>query len=233
MSLTFTQSFVRASLIATVSGAMMLSGGCATDPNTGEQVVNKAAIGAVAGAVVGAAVAKKKDRKKAVLLGAAIGGGTGYYFDRQAAELKEKLAESEVEVERTEEGLQLSMPGEVSFPTNQYSLLPSFYPALDTVASVLAQYDKSTIRVIGHTDSSGSDSYNQALSEKRANSVLQYLTSHGVAISRISAFGSGETAPVASNDTSEGRAKNRRVELQVLGLPEAEPAKSSTAQPAM
>lgn len=200
-----------------LSGSLALSYGCATDPNTGQQTVNKAALGAIAGAVVGAAVAKKKDRKKGVLLGAALGGGAGYYFDRQAKELKEKLKDTDVDVERTPDGISLNMPGNVSFPSNQYALLPSFHGALDSVASVLNQYQDSRIKVAGHTDSQGSDSYNVTLSEKRANSVMRYLINQGIAPSRISSFGYGESYPVATNDTADGRAENRRVELEILG----------------
>ncbi|MCG8673544.1 MAG: OmpA family protein [Pseudomonadales bacterium] len=192
--------------------------GCTTDPYTGEQKVSKAAIGAVAGAVVGAAVSSKKDRKKGALIGAAVGGGTGYYFDHQEKVLRQKLQNTGVSVTRTPEGITLNMPGNVSFPTNQFSILPSFYEVLDSVALVFKEFDKTRIKVSGHTDSRGSDAYNQTLSEKRADSVMQYFVSQGVARGRLSAYGYGERYPVASNETPEGRSLNRRVELEILNM---------------
>lgn len=192
--------------------------GCTTDPYTGEQKVSKAAVGAVAGAVVGAAVSSKKDRKKGALIGAAVGGGTGYYFDRQEQLLRKKLQNTGVSVTRTQNGIVLNMPGNISFPTNQYSILPSFYEVLDSVAQVFKEFDKTRIKIAGHTDSQGSDSYNQTLSEKRADSVMQYFVSKGIARGRMSAYGYGERYPIASNDTPEGRALNRRVELEILNM---------------
>lgn len=192
--------------------------GCTTDPYTGEQKVSKAAVGAVAGAVVGAAVSSKKDRKKGALIGAAVGGGTGYYFDRQEQILRQKLQNTGVSVTRTQNGIVLNMPGNISFPTDQYAILPSFYEVLDSVALVFNEFEKTRIKVAGHTDSQGSDSYNQTLSEKRADSVLQYFVSKGVARGRMSAYGYGERYPVASNDTPQGRALNRRVELEILNM---------------
>ncbi len=209
------------SMLAPTALAMMLTlatAGCTTDPYTGEQKVSKTAIGAVAGAVVGAAVSSKKDRKKGALIGAAVGGGTGYYFDRQEQILKQKLQNTGVSVTRTPEGIILNMPGNISFPTNQYAILPSFYEVLDAVAMVFKEFEKTRIKVSGHTDSQGSDSYNQTLSEKRADSVMQYFVAKGVARGRMSAYGYGERYPVAANDTPEGRALNRRVEIEILNM---------------
>lgn len=197
---------------------VMATSGCTVDPYTGEQKISKAAIGAVAGAVVGAAVSSKKDREKGALIGAAVGGGTGYYFDHQEKILRQKLQNTGVSVTRTQEGIKLNMPGNVSFPTNQHSILPSFYEVLDSVALVFEEFDKTRIKVAGHTDSQGSDAYNQTLSEQRAESVLQYFVSKGIARGRMSAYGYGERYPVASNDTPAGRSQNRRVELEILNM---------------
>lgn len=197
---------------------LFAAGGCTTDPYTGEQKVSKAAVGAIAGAVVGAAVSSKKDRTKGAAIGAALGGGTGYYFDRQEQILRQKLQNTGVSVTRTESGIILNMPGNVSFPTNQYAILPSFYEVLDSVALVFNEFKKTRIKVSGHTDSQGSDSYNQTLSEKRADSVMQYFVSKGIARGRMSAYGYGERYPIASNDTPEGRSLNRRVELEILNM---------------
>jgi len=189
---------------------------CTVDPYTGEQKVSKAAIGAGFGALLGAAVAGKKDRAKGALIGAALGGGTGYYFDRQEKLLRQKLANTGVSVTRTPEGIHLNMPGNISFPSSQYAILPSFYETLDSVALVFEEFEKTDIRVVGHTDSSGSDSLNQTLSERRASSVMRYFGSQGIATARMSAVGYGERYPMVSNDTKQGRATNRRVEIEIL-----------------
>jgi outer membrane protein OmpA-like peptidoglycan-associated protein len=191
--------------------------GCAIDPYTGEQKVSNTAIGAAAGAVVGAAVSSKKDRAKGAAIGAALGGGAGYYFDYQEKILRQKLEGTGVSVTRTEDGgIRLNMPGNVSFPSDQYALLPSFYDVMDSVSVVLKEYSKTAIQVTGHTDSTGSFEYNQALSERRAESVKSYLVTQGVSATRLHANGYGPRYPIASNDTPQGRAANRRVEIEIL-----------------
>ena len=206
----------RTILAASVFASIALSG-CTIDPYTGEQKVSNTAIGAAAGAVVGAAVSSKKDRAKGAAIGAAIGGGAGYYFDYQEKLLRQKLEGTGVSVTRLENGgIKLNMPGNVSFPSGEYQLLPSFYDTLDSVAIVLKEYSKTAIRVTGHTDSTGSFEYNQTLSERRAASVKDYLVSKGVASSRLHSNGYGPRYPIASNSTVEGRAANRRVEIEIL-----------------
>ena len=181
----------RTILAASVFASIALSG-CTIDPYTGEQKVSNTAIGAAAGAVVGAAVSSKKDRAKGAAIGAAIGGGAGYYFDYQEKLLRQKLEGTGVSVTRLENGgIKLNMPGNVSFPSDEYQLLPSFYDTLDSVAIVLKEYSKTAIRVTGHTDSTGSFEYNQTLSERRAASVKDYLVSKGVASSRLHSNGYG------------------------------------------
>ncbi len=194
----------------------LFAGGCTVDPYTGEQKVSKAAIGAVAGAAVGAAASSKKDRTKGAVIGAAVGGGAGYYFDYQEKLLREKLQGTGVSVTRTETGIILNMPGNISFPSGQYALLPSFYDVLNSVAQVLKEYNKTSIQVTGHTDSTGGAQLNQTLSENRAAAVAQYLASQGISQARLHSNGFGPRYPIASNDTAEGRAANRRVELQIL-----------------
>ena len=198
-----------------LAGSLSLTG-CTVDPYTGEQTVSKAAIGAGIGAVLGAAVSSKKDRAKGAVIGAALGGGTGYYFDRQATLLRQKLANTGVSVTRTPEGIHLNMPGHISFPSGQYALMPTFYETLDSVALVFNEFKKTDIRIAGHTDSSGGDSLNQTLSERRANSVMQYFASQGVGSARMSSVGYGERYPATSNETKQGRATNRRVEIEIL-----------------
>jgi len=198
--------------------AFLLASGCTTDPYTGEQTVSKSAIGAGIGAVLGAAVSSKDDRAKGAVIGAAVGGGTGYYFDRQENILRQKLANTGVSVSRTAEGIKLNMPSNITFTTDQSSILPSFSEVLNSVALVFNEYEKTRIKVSGHTDSTGSDSHNQTLSEKRAQSVVNYLSNQGVARGRLSAYGYGERYPTADNSTQQGRATNRRVEIEILNM---------------
>ncbi|HTN35372.1 MAG TPA: OmpA family protein [Marinobacter sp.] len=206
--------------IATVT----LSGCMTYDPYTGEEKVSKATtgsiIGAVGGAAVGAATSSKSDRGKGALIGAAggaaIGGGIGYYMDKQEAELRHKLQGTGVSVVRNGDQIELVMPGNVTFDVNQASIKPSFSGTLESVALVLKEFNKTIIQVDGHTDSSGSQSYNQLLSEKRANSVRDFLLNQGVEPKRTRAVGYGSRQPIASNDTPAGREQNRRVELTLV-----------------
>ncbi|UZJ44785.1 OmpA family protein [Marinimicrobium sp. C6131] len=197
-----------------------------TDPYTGEQKTSNTAkgagIGAVAGAIIGAASSSKSDRKKGALTGAAagaaIGGGVGNYMDRQEAKLREELQGSGVQVRREGDRLYLIMPGNITFATGRYEIRSDFYSVLDSVAKVLAEFDQTAIKVSGHTDSTGGDQLNQTLSEQRAASVRDYLIRRDVAAGRIQAYGYGPRYPVASNSTAEGRAANRRVELELLPM---------------
>ncbi len=201
--------------------------GCQTiDPYTGETKTSNAAtgagIGAVAGAIIGVATASKKDRKKGALTGAvaggAIGGGIGYYMDRQEALLREKLAGSGVQIKREGDNIRLVMPGNITFATGKYDINGSFHSALNSVALILSEFDKTAIKVAGHTDSTGSLATNQTLSEQRAASVGNYLTQSQVSPGRVQTQGYGPRYPIASNDSSEGRQANRRVELELLPI---------------
>ncbi|WP_336366208.1 OmpA family protein [Marinobacter sp. C2H3] len=217
---------MKKTLIACIVAAYALTGCMTYDPYTGEQKTSNATkgsvIGAIGGAVVGAATSSKKDRAKGALIGAAaggaIGGGIGYYMDKQEAELRRKLEGSGVRVVRNGDEIQLVMPGNITFDVNQTSIKSSFTDTLESVALVLKEYDKTIIQIAGHTDSSGSDSYNQLLSEQRAASVRDFLLNQGIAPARTRAVGYGERYPVASNDTAAGREQNRRVELTLVPM---------------
>jgi outer membrane protein OmpA-like peptidoglycan-associated protein len=191
------------------------------DPYTGEQQTSKttsgAAVGAIAGAVIGAATSSKGDRNKGILTGAlvggAVGGGTGNYMDRQEALLRRDLESTGVSIRRDGDNIVLVMPGNITFDTNQSNLQASFLPVLDSVTKVLAEYKQTLVNVNGFTDSTGSFELNQALSERRANSVASYLLNAGIIQSRLRVTGYGPRYPAADNATPAGRAQNRRVEI--------------------
>ncbi|MET0106986.1 MAG: OmpA family protein [Sedimenticola sp.] len=201
-----------------------LVAGCKTiDPYTREEKTSNTAkgagIGAVAGGIAGAMINKDDRGKGAVIgaaLGAGVGGGIGYYMDQQEAELRRILEGSGVSVTRTGDSIVLNMPGNITFDTNSVEIKGSFYNVLDSVGLVLEKFDKSDLRVAGHTDSTGSQQYNQGLSERRADSVTRYLQRRGVDPRRVYSIGYGEDRPVASNGTSRGRSLNRRVEIEIL-----------------
>lgn len=180
-----------------------------------------AAIGAAAGAVAGLisgddAVERRQHALILAGVGALAGGAVGYYMDRQEAELRAELQGTGVSVTRDGEHITLNMPGNVTFKTDSADLSPAFFDVLNSVAKVMDKYEKTVVEVAGHTDSTGSDSYNQALSERRASAVAQYLASQGVDRQRLITVGVGESRPVADNSTAEGRQANRRVEITMV-----------------
>lgn len=207
-------------LMVTAATASIMLAGCATDPVTGQQRINKTAIGALAGAAGGAAISKATGGEKTgrdAAIGAALGAGVGYYMDRQAKQLEQQMAGTGVSVNHDPNtgNIDLVMPGNITFAFNDATLNPAFTGTLDKVAQTLVQYNETTITLAGHTDSVGSDSYNINLSRQRAASVANYLISRGVPASRISTQGYGKAYPIASNATDAGRAQNRRVELTI------------------
>lgn len=211
----WTSLFGKGVITATIASGMLL-GGCTTDPYTGEQKASSAAIGAAIGAAVGAATSSKSDRKKGALIGATVGGGIGLYMDNQERKLRERLQGTGVSVTREGKNIWLNMPGNLTFEVNSADIRPSFFEVLESVTLVFKEFNKTQVLISGHTDSSGSDAYNQTLSEKRAVSVSQYFTAKGLSPARFQAVGYGETRPVADNNTEQGRAANRRVEIQII-----------------
>lgn len=207
-----------------------LIAGCATiNPYSGERQTSKAASGAAIGAAVGALAGiatsdSSRERKERALKGAGIGaitgGGVGYYMDVQEARLREKLAGTGVSVTRDGENIILNMPGNVTFETNQSTVQEDFRPVLESVAEVLGEYKSTMIQIGGHTDSTGSDQYNMMLSKNRAQEVANVLNDYGVQPVRMDVVGFGETSPIATNRTAQGRAMNRRVELTLLPFAE-------------
>ncbi len=219
---------VRSTLLA-LAAALTVAGCQTTDAYTGEKKVNNttkgAGIGAIAGAVLGAATGdNSKERRKRALIGAGVGAltgaGVGAYMDRQEAKLRAQLQGTGVSVTRAGNDLILNMPGNITFKTASADLNAGFFQVLDSVTLVLKEFDKTLIDVEGHTDSVGDDAYNQNLSVQRAGSVGGYLQSHGVNSQRIVTVGAGESRPVASNDSADGRQRNRRVELKLQPITE-------------
>jgi len=198
--------------------------GCTTNPYTGEQRASRtvtsgaggAAAGAAAGAIIGA-IAGNAGKGAAIgaASGAAIGVGIGVYQDQQQAKLRQRLANTGVSVTREGDNIYLNMPSDITFAVNQSDVTPGFYETLNSVALVLQEFDKTTISVYGHADSTGPEDYNMQLSQNRALSVSNYLAAQGVMSARLQAVGFGESRPVASNNTDVGRASNRRVEVVI------------------
>lgn len=216
-------------MVAAGLAAMLATTACTTDPETGQKRMSKAAIGGIGGALggylLGDLVGGRHDRTEKILgagIGAIAGAGIGSYMDEQERKLRQETAGSGVDVIRQGDDLLLRMPSGITFAFNDASVQPQFRPTLDDVASVLAQYPKTYIDVYGHTDSDGADAYNQTLSERRAQSVANYLSSHGVQSARIATRGFGETQPIASNATEEGKAANRRVEIKISPVTESD-----------
>ena len=208
------------------TGLITLVACTSINPYTGEEKVNNtskgAGIGAITGALIGAATSGKDNRNEAILIGAAAGaatgGGIGYYMDQQEAELRRQLEGTGVRVQRNGESIRLVMPGNITFDTNQYRIKQKFQPTLNSVVVVVEKFNKTAIKVVGHTDSTGAFARNQSLSEQRAGSVADYLASQGVSYGRLQISGSGPRYPIASNDIVYGREQNRRVELDLVVL---------------
>lgn len=215
---------VSSKLVAALAcGSLLSVAACTTDPETGRRTISKTAIGGIGGALggylLGDLVGGRRDRTEKII-GAGIGGiagaGIGAYMDKQERELRERTRGTDVEVTRQGDDLLLNIPSGINFAYNSAAVQPQFRATLDKVASVLSDYNQTYIDVYGHTDSTGSDSYNQDLSERRAGSVADYLTTRGVQSARIATRGFGETQPIESNETEQGRAANRRVEIKIV-----------------
>ncbi|AKC69892.1 MULTISPECIES: OmpA family protein [Pandoraea] len=202
---------LRASALVLVSAAMLA--GCQTQQGT------NTAVGTGVGAAVGAGLGNLiGGNTTGTLIGAAVGaaagGATGYNWQSIKNTLGGHTAGTGTQIsERPDGQLQVNVPSDVTFDTNQYAIKPNFAAVLTDLANSLNQNPGITARVIGHTDSTGGDRINIPLSQNRANAVIQYLTSRGVDARRLQGVGVGSSQPVASDATAEGRAQNRRVEI--------------------
>ncbi len=209
--------------ILVLSISSVLLSACVTDPYTGQRSINNAAKGGGIGAVLGAATGTAfggNDLKNAgwgALAGGAVGAAVGAYMDHQQQAMQQSLQGTGIEVQRTSENtLNLTMPSSITFGFNSAQITPDAQNALNSVANVLNQYPDSTVNVTGHTDDTGSDTYNQKLSEQRAASVAGYLAQHNVNYNRLSQQGMGERSPKLPNIDENNRAQNRRVELAIV-----------------
>ena len=221
-SQTLKLALLGATLAAFTAGCASYTGQT-NDPNDPNRTKRGALIGAGIGAVAGLlsgddAVERRQRAMVGAGIGALAGGGIGAYQDRQEAELRRQTAGTGIDVSRDGDVIKLNLPDGVTFDFAKYDLKPQFYPALNTVAATLKEYNQTIVEVSGHTDSIGSDADNQTLSERRANAVAGYLMGQGVQRERFEIVGMGERYPVASNDTDSGRALNRRVEIRLLPL---------------
>lgn len=214
--------------VMTLTVAAGFLAACTTDPFTGERKVSNTAIGAGTGALIGTAAgliigkSTSASSRKAMLVGAGIGalagGGVGLYMDNQEAKLRERLRGSGVSVTRVGDDIILNMPSNVTFATDSADLKPQFFETLNSVSIVLNEFNRTLVDVTGHTDSTGSAAHNQRLSERRAATVAEYLVAQGNNPQRFQVLGMGQTEPIASNSTPEGRAQNRRVEIRIVPL---------------
>lgn len=214
--------------LSAISLSMAGLSGCANMNETQRDTGMGAAIGAVAGGLIGAATAggnKGKSAATGAAVGAALGAGGGYLWSqnmqKQRAEMEQATAGTGIGISQTTDNqLKVDIPADVSFDVGRYAIKPNMRPVLDRLAGTLNQHPVTTVTIIGHTDSTGSDAVNDPLSINRASATRDYLVQRGVAAQRIAVDGRGSRQPVADNSTASGRAMNRRVEIFI-----AEPAK--------
>ncbi len=204
-------------ILAGAAGLLVLSA-CSDEQlrNSNPNAGSGAAIGAATGAVIGNLIGGDTE---ATLIGAAVGAGAGALIGqdlaRQKAELEQNFSNRQIDVINTGEELIVRMPQDILFPVDSATVNASLRSDLLVLADSLNRYPNSVVTVVGHTDSTGDASYNQRLSERRASSVVAILQSGGVAAGRLRAIGAGEDRPIATNQTSQGRALNRRVDITI------------------
>jgi outer membrane protein OmpA-like peptidoglycan-associated protein len=214
-------------LLIAVSAVALLAG-CASQnpydnqPPSSNKTATYGGLGALAGAAAGALISHD-NRGKGALIGAAVAGaagaGYGYYADKQEAELRRSMQGTGVEVQRQGDQIKLIMPGNITFATDSAEIVSNFYAPLNNLGSSFKQFNQNSIEIVGFTDSTGSRQHNMDLSQRRAQSVANYLTAQGVDASRLSIRGAGPDQPIASNATADGRAQNRRVEVNLRPVP--------------
>ncbi|MDQ3075481.1 MAG: OmpA family protein [Pseudomonadota bacterium] len=220
---------LRALTLLALSGAVVATAACTTgrygDPYAGRGMVSRPtgeASAATVGAYLVGDVVGGRSSRRAKFTGAkirALGGGeVRAYMDAQEADLRRQMVSTGVEVIRSGEDVILRMPASITFPVGSFAIQPQFQSTLREIAQTLRSGNRTLVDVLGHTDASGSEASNQALSVSRAQAVANYLKSRGVGSARVAVKGYGETTPIADNDSEEGRALNRRIEIRIVGL---------------
>jgi outer membrane protein OmpA-like peptidoglycan-associated protein len=194
--------------------------GCASMNETQQGTAKGAGIGAAAGAVLGAVVGGRNGAVTGAVLGGAAGAVGGNIWSKKMQDQKTAMEKATVGTgvavtQTSDNRLKLDIPSDVSFDVGRSAIKPNFDPILNQFGSTLVQHPETTISIVGHTDNSGSDAINNPLSFDRANAARDYLVGRGVARNRISTDGRGSREPVADNSTTQGRDKNRRIEIYV------------------
>lgn len=216
----------RNAIVVMTAGAVLLTG-CVAEDDPNRRTKAGAAVGAIAGAVLGHQMDGKSGKWVGAAVGALAGGAVGNYMDNQQRDFETALADEksahQLEIERLKDDtLKLTVDSEISFDFNRAEVKSAFRGSLDKLADVLNKYNRTVVHVVGHTDSVGSDAYNQQLSEQRSRSVGDYLTSRSVPRDRLRTEGRGEREPRATNATEAGRQLNRRVEIFVKPIVEGQ-----------
>lgn len=214
------KKFTHILTVSLVAGSLVVAG-CMPQTQTQKGAVYGTGLGAAAGAGLGQAIGRDTE---STLIGAGIGaavgglagGAIGRYMDNQEATMRQQLAGVEgASIQRQADMLAVTFRSDLLFDTNSSALKAGAYDEITRVANVLKQYPETTIRIAGHTDSTGAETYNQQLSERRAEAVKNALASQGVQHGRMNSVGFGESQPIADNNTEAGRQLNRRVAITI------------------
>ena len=214
-------------ILATVIAATISLTAC-TDPNDPNRKAKTGALlGAAAGAVLGHQISHGSGAYVGAAVGALAGGATGHYMDNQQRDFEQALADeqaaNQLEIERMrDDSLRLTLDSEISFDFDSATIKGAFRDSLGRLSDVISKYDQTVVHIVGHTDSVGNDDYNQRLSERRAESVAQFLMNNGVTAGRLHTEGRGEREPRSTNDTEAGRQLNRRVEIFIKPVVEGQ-----------
>lgn len=228
------QGMRRAVIGLGVATTVLVSGCAADDPN--RRAKTGAAIGALVGAVAGHQVDGDKGRYVGAAVGALAGAAVGNYQDKQAAELERELAAEQARGELnitklSGNALKVGIASDATFDFDSAAIKSSAQATYAKIASVLKDYDKTIVHVVGHTDSTGTDAYNQTLSERRASAVASALTANGLNSARLLTEGRGESEPIADNSTKEGQRRNRRVDIVIKPIIEGQEQQAYTPPP--
>ncbi len=209
-------SIIKTPLILAMTASLGLAA-CTNPDGTTNNGGTGALVGAGVGATIGAAVSGGSGRGAVIggILGGLVGGAVGDDLDRQEAALRQQMGGSGVSIVNTGSQLIVTLPEAITFPVDSARVRSGFIGSLNSLARNLQQYPNTTVEVVGHTDSTGTASYNQQLSERRAFAVRSVLQNAGVSGRRLQAFGQGENNPIASNRSAAGRQQNRRVEIYI------------------